>query len=191
MRQISIKLCLIICTSIILQSCAAFLIAGAASGYIIYDDRSIHGLEKDGRIFHVVHTRYVRDKELVHAHLDVTSFKQVVLLTGQCTMASQRALAEKVARNAPNVRKIYNEITIENPTGTWRRTQDTAITSNVRTHMLAKKGLESGAIQIVTENGIVYLMGDVTHQQADLAVNVTREIRGVNKVVKVFQYLDD
>ena len=191
MRQISIKLCLIICTSIILQSCAAFLIAGAASGYIIYDDRSIHGLEKDGRIFHVVHTRYVRDKELVHAHLDVTSFKQVVLLTGQCTMASQRALAEKVARNAPNVRKIYNEITIENPTGTWRRTQDTAITSNVRTHMFAKKGLESGAIQIVTENGIVYLMGDVTHQQADLAVNVTREIRGVNKVVKVFQYLDD
>ena len=191
MKRLSLKLFVLTCITPILTGCAAFLLAGAASGYIIYDDRSIHSLEKDGRIFHVVHTRYVRDKELVQAHLDVTSFKQIVLLTGQCTHASQRALAEKVARSAPNVRKIYNEITIEYPTGTWRRTQDTAITSSVRTHMLAKKGLESGAIQIVTENGIVYLMGDVTHQQADLAVNVAREIRGVNKVVKVFQYLDD
>jgi osmotically-inducible protein OsmY len=172
-------------------SCAAFVLAGAAGGYIIYDDRSIHSLEKDARIFHVVHTKFVRDKQLSNAHLDVTSFKQIVLLTGQTPMASQRALAEKIARSAPNVRKIYNEITIQYPTGTWRRTQDSGITSNVRTHMLAKKGLESGAIQIVTENGIVYLMGDVTHAQADLAVNVAREIRGVFKVVKIFQYLDD
>jgi osmotically-inducible protein OsmY len=191
MRIKNLKLWLISSLSLVQTSCAAILLAGAASSYIIYDDRSIHGLEKDGRIFHVVHTRFVRDKELSQAHLDITSFKQIVLLTGQCPMASQRALAEKIARSAPNVRKIYNEITIEYPTSAWRRTQDTAITSSVRTHMLAKKGLESGAIQIVTENGVVYLMGDVTHQQADLAVTVSREIRGVYKVVKVFQYLDD
>lgn len=56
--------------------------------------------------------------------------------------------------------------------------------------MLAKKGLESGAIHIITENGIVYLMGDVTHAQANLAVSVARDIPGVYKVVKVFQYID-
>lgn len=178
---------IVLCTA----SCAAFVIAGAASGYIIYDDRSIRGLEKDARIFHVVHTQFVRNKQLLDTHIDVSSFKQIVLLTGQTPTASQRALAEKIARAAPNVRKLYNEITIQYPTGTWRRTQDSAITSNVRTHMLAKKGLESGAIQIITENGTVYLMGDVTHLQAELAVNVAREIRGVNKVVKIFQYLDD
>ena len=174
-----------------LSSCAVAFLAGAAGSYIIYDDRSIHSLEKDARIFHVVHTRFVRDPQLRGAHLNVTSFKQVVLLTGQSPYASQRALAEKVGRSAPNVRKLYNEITIEYPTGTWRRTQDSGITSNVRTHMLAKKGLESGAIQIVTENGVVYLLGDVTHAQADIAVNVARSVPGVFRVVKVFQYLDD
>ena len=57
--------------------------------------------------------------------------------------------------------------------------------------MLTKKGLESGAIRIVTENGVVYLMGDVSHPQADLAVNVARQVPGVQKVVKVFQYIDN
>lgn len=191
MKHLSIKIISIILSSILLSSCAVALLAGAAGSYIIYDDRSLHSLEKDARIFHVVHTRFVRDPQLRGAHLKVTSFKQIVLLTGQCPVASQRALAEKIGRAAPNVRKLYNEITIEYPTGTWRRTQDSGITSNIRTHMLAKKGLESGAIQIITENGVVYLLGDVTHNQADLAVNVARSIPGVFRVVKVFQYLDD
>jgi osmotically-inducible protein OsmY len=173
------------------SACAAFFLAGAAGGYIVYDDRSIHSLEKDARIFHVAHTQYVKNPQLRYAHLRVSSFKQIVLLTGQCDNATQRALAEKIARSAPNVRKIYNQITIEAPSNSWRRTQDSGITTNIRAHMLAKKNLESGAIKIITENGVVYLMGDVTHHQADLAVNVAREIPGVFKVVKVFHYIDD
>lgn len=180
----------IIVLAFLQAGCAAALLAGAASGYIIYDDRSIRTLEKDGRIFHVVHKALVRTPELSNAHINVTSFKQAVLLSGEAPYASQRALAEKFARNAPNVRRIYNEITIGPVSTMWQRTQDSGITSNVKTHMLAKKGLESGAIHIITENGIVYLMGDVTHAQANLAVSVARDIPGVYKVVKVFQYID-
>ena len=191
MRIHSLKTIGLILLSICITGCAAAILAGAAGSYIIYDDRSLHSLEKDARIFHVVHTQFVRNKQLTNAHLDVTSFKQIVLLTGQAPYASQRALAEKIGRDAPNVRKLYNEISINSPTNAWRRTQDTGITSNVRSHMLAKKGLESGAIQIITENGVVYLMGDVTHAQAELAVNVARNIPGVMRVVKLFQYLDD
>jgi osmotically-inducible protein OsmY len=55
--------------------------------------------------------------------------------------------------------------------------------------MLTQKGLESGSMRIVTENGVVYLMGIATHEQANLAVNVARKINGVNRVVKVFQYV--
>ena len=186
-----IKRCLMLVLCFMLSSCAVAVLAGAAGGYIIYDDRSMRTLEKDARIFHVVHKAIVRDKELVSSHVGVTSFKQVVLLTGQTPYASARATIEKFARQAPNVRRIYNEITIQNPSSSWQRTQDTGITSNVRTHMLTKKGLESGAIRIVTENGVVYLMGDVSHPQADLAVNVARQVPGVQKVVKVFQYIDN
>lgn len=174
-----------------LSGCVPALLAGAAGGYIVYDDRSMRALEKDARIFHVIHKALVRNQQLQGSRIQSTSYKQVVLLTGQAPYASQRAIAEKFARSAPNVRKIYNEITIQNPISMLQRTEDSGITSNVRSHMLAKKGLESGAIRIVTENGVVYLMGDVTHPQADLAVDVAREIRGVQKVVKVFQYLDN
>jgi osmotically-inducible protein OsmY len=183
--------CFILALTLILNACAAAVLAGAAGSYIIYDDRSMRTLEKDARIFHVIHKAIVRDNQLATSHINVTSFKQVVLLTGQTPYASGRAITEKVARQAPNVRRIYNEITIQNPSSAWQRTQDTGITSNVRTHMLTKKGLESGAIRIVTENGVVYLMGDVTHPQAELAVNVARQVPGVQKVVKVFQYLDN
>jgi osmotically-inducible protein OsmY len=176
---------------LILSSCAVAVLAGAAGSYIIYDDRSMRTLEKDARIFHVIHKAIVRDRELASSHVNVTSFKQIVLLTGQTPYASARAMIEKIARQAPNVRRIYNEIIIANPSSAWQRTQDTGITSNVRTHMLTKKGLESGAIRIVTENGIVYLMGDVTHPQSDLAVTVARQVPGVQKVVKVFQYIDN
>lgn len=186
-----IKRSIWIILTLLSQSCAVAVIPVAASGYIIYDDRSIRTLEKDGRIFHVIHTAIVRDPQLKDINVNVTSFKQIALLTGQTPIASQRAIIEKIARNAPNVRKVYNEISIENPVGKWRTTQDTGITSNVRTHMLTKKDLESGSIRIVTENAVVYLMGDVTHAQADLAVNVARELPGVSKVVKVFQYIDN
>lgn len=176
---------------IALSGCVPALLAGAAGSYIVYDDRSMRALEKDARIFHVIHKGLVRNPQLQGSHIQSSSYKQVVLLTGQAPYASQRAIAEKIARSAPNVRKIYNEITIQNPISMLQRTEDSGITSNVRSHMLAKKGLESGSIRIITENGVVYLMGDVTHPQAELAVSVAREIRGVQKVVKVFQYLDN
>jgi len=177
--------------TICFSGCIPVMLAGAAGGYIVYDDRSIRSLEKDARIFHVVHRGLVKNAQMQDSRIQITSYKQVVLLTGQAPYASQRAIAEKLARSAPNTRKVYNEITIEGPISLLQKTEDSGITSNVRTHMLAKKGLESGGIRIITENGVVYLMGDVTHPQADLAVAVAREIRGVQKVVKVFQYIDN
>lgn len=186
-----LKRYLILVSSVLLSSCAVAVLAGAAGSYIVYDDRSMRALEKDARIFHVVHKAIVREPQLTSSHVNVTTFKQAILLTGETPYASARAVVEKIAQQAPNVRRIYNEMTIQYPSSIWQRTQDTGITSNVRTHMLTKKGLESGAIRIVTENAAVYLMGDVSHAQAELAVNVARQVPGVQKVVKVFQYIDN
>lgn len=173
------------------SACVPALLVGAAGGYIIYDDRSIRTLEKDARIFHVIHRALVRHQQTQTSRIHVSIYKQVVLLTGQAPYASVRAVAEKIARSAPNVRRVYNEISIQSPISTLQSTKDTAITSNVRSHMFTKKNLDSGGIKIITENAIVYLMGDVSHTQAELAVSVAREIRGVEKVVKVFQYIDN
>lgn len=175
--------------SLLLSGCVAAVVAGAAAGLIVYDRRSVTTLEADARIFHIVHTNLVRDRRLANSRILVTSFNRVVLLVGQTPAASLKVLAEKVAQQTPGVVRVYNEISINYPIPLSQRTTDSWITSQVRSRMLTTKGLESGSIRIITENAVVYLMGIATHEQANIAVNVARQVNGVNKVVKVFQYI--
>ncbi len=171
----------------LLSSCVA-VVVGAAAGLVVYDRRSVGTLESDARIFHMVHTRIANDQTFRDSRIIVISFNKVVLLIGQTPQAELRDDAFRIARNTPDVRRVYNEINIDNPLTLSDRAQDSLITSQVRTAMLSKKGLESGSIRVVTEGGVVYLMGIVTHEQANLAVDVARQISSVEKVVKVFQY---
>lgn len=173
----------------LLTSCAAVVVVGAAGGMAVYDRRSMTVMERDARIFYLVHKEIVTDPRFKDSRIGVSSFNQVVLLVGQTPTASLRVVAEKIARGGPNVRRVYDEVTIDYPLPLSQRSKDTWITGQIRSNMLTKKGLESGSIRIVTENGVVYLMGIVTQEQANLAVSVARQVNGVNKVVKIFQYI--
>lgn len=181
----AVSLCLI---ALLLCSCVAAVVAGAAAG-MVYDRRSMFTIEADTRLFHVIHTAIVTDPQLRDSRILVTSFNKVVLLVGQVPSSSLRAIAEKIAQQAPDVTRVYDEISVGAPTPMTQRTKDSWITGQVRSAMLTKKGLESGSIRVVTENGIVYLMGIVTNEQSTLAVDVARRINGVHKVVKIFQYI--
>lgn len=174
----------------LLTGCVAAFMAGAAAGLVVYDRRSVSSMEKDARIFHVVHKSIVTNPDFRDSRVIVVSFNQVVLLVGQTPTSSLRVMAEKTAQHTPNVRRVYNEITIANPLSIGQQTHDTWITSQVRSKMLGRKGLESGSIRVVTENSVVYLMGIATEEQANMAVDVARHVRGVQKVVKVFQYIN-
>ncbi|CDZ76177.1 outer membrane lipoprotein [Legionella massiliensis] len=175
--------------SCLLSGCVAAVVAGAAAGMVGYDRRSVTTIESDTRIFHKVHTAIVKDPRFRDSRIIVSSFNRVVLLVGQTPAASLRVLAEKIAQSTPNVTRVYDEISVDYPLPISQRTKDAWITSQARSMMLTQKGLESGSIRIVTEKGVVYLMGIVTHEQADLAVHVARQVKGVRKVVKVFQYI--
>jgi osmotically-inducible protein OsmY len=172
-----------------LTGCVVAVVAGAASSLVVYDKRTIAMVEKDARIFHRIHTAIVPDPRFRDSRIVISSFNEVVLLAGQTPIASLRAVAEKQAQETPNVHRVYNEITVDYPISLSQQSQDTWETSQVRTQMLAQKGLESGSIRVITENSVVYLMGAVTPEQADLAVHVARQVKGVRKVVKIFQYI--
>lgn len=172
----------------LLTSCVVAVVAGAAAG-MVYDRRSVTTLEADTRLFHVIHKTIVTNPQFRDSRILVTSFNRNVLMVGQTPTASLRVVAEKIARAAPGVRRVYDEISVENPIPLTVRTKDSWITSQVRSNMLTKKGLESGSIRIVTEHGVVYLMGIVSAEQATLAVDVARRVNGVTKVVKIFQYI--
>lgn len=175
--------------SVLLSSCVAAVLAGTAGSLVVYDRRSMTTIESDARIFHVVHTKIVQDPRFRDSKIDVSSFNQSVLLTGQTSSAELKTLAANITQQTPHVIRVFNEVTIQPPISLQQMTKDTWITSQIRTNMLTKKGLESGSIRIVTNNSEVFLMGLVTQEQAASAVDVARAVNGVSKVVKVFRYI--
>ena len=121
-------------------------------------------------------------------YFDLANDHQVALLT---TLSIRDSLGLMESLHSETDRqKVYNQIIISGVTTDLGRTDDAWITSKVKSAMLDQDGLRSSQIKVITSNGVVYLMGWVTHSQADLATNVARRVEGVQKVVKVFQYQD-
>jgi osmotically-inducible protein OsmY len=165
--------------------------AGAAAIAVVYDHRSIKYTLQDTSISNEIADKINAVPALRNdSHIEVTVFNQVVLLTGETPKPEWRQQAEEFAKSTPKVDRVYNQITIQGPTSSLTRTSDSWITTKIRSEMLAKKDLKSSSIKMVTENGVVFLMGIVTRQQADTAVDIARQVTGVQKVVKIFQYKD-
>ncbi|HSW94194.1 MAG TPA: BON domain-containing protein [Gammaproteobacteria bacterium] len=187
MRNLIILFSLTIC----LQGCffAAGAAAGAAGAVAVYDHRKLEKIMQDQTISKEILQKVIADPTLrENTHIDVTTFNRIVLLTGETSTADERQQAEDIARNTPDVVKVYNELAVKGPTSTLTRTSDSWITTKIKTTMLATEDLQSGTIKVVTENGSVYLMGSVSHAQADMAVDIARQVSGVQRVVKIFNY---
>ncbi len=180
----------LICLSFSLQSCfVAGAAAGAAAIAMVYDHRSISNTMTDTKIANKIVAKLKMNKTLWdESHIEVTTFNHVVLLTGQTPNAEWRQTAGETAKATSDVDKVYNQLTIEGPTSSLTRTSDAWITTKIRTEMVANSDLKSSSIKIVTENGVVYLMGMVSQSQADIAVDIARKVSGVQRVIKVFIY---
>ena len=174
---------------LLLTSCVIAVVVGAAAGVIVYDRRSLAVMDADLRIHHAIERQLAGDLRFKSSRIVPVSFNRVVLLLGQTPTVNLRNIVQRIAQNTARVVRIHNEIHIGHSIALQQQTKDTWITSQVRSAMLTKKNLESGSIRIVTENGIVYLMGIVTIEQSNFAIAVARRINGVQKVVKVFQYV--
>jgi len=129
-------------------------------------------------------------EELRNANIAVTSYNGVVLLTGQVPSDASRQEAENIANQVRKVRKIHNELTVSGPVSTIVKSNDIYLTSRIKVELLANEQVEGGRIKVVTENGVVYMMGLVSSSEADAAVNIVRSVSGVQKIVKVFEYVN-
>ena len=127
---------------------------------------------------------------LKHAHINVTSYNGVVLLTGQVADNSSRELAANTVKAIPKARQVYNELQVQGKTSVLARTSDTWLTTKVKSRLLAEKNLEGLRIKVVTEDGVVYLMGLLSRQEAEIASEISRTTGGVQKVVKAVEYID-
>lgn len=185
------KMIIIFALAFGLQGCifVAGAAAGAAAIAVVYDHRTIEKTIDDTKIANKIVDKIHADPSLRdESHIEVTVFNHVVLLTGETPNTAWRDHAEELAKSLPNVSRVYNQISIQGPTSSLTRTSDSWITTKIKGQMLAADDLKSGSIKVVTENGGVYLMGIVSREQADSAVDIARQVSGVQKVVKVFQY---
>lgn len=126
---------------------------------------------------------------LAQAHIVVTSYNGVVLLAGQVPSEQLRQLAAKTVANISKVKRVHNELTISGNTSMVARSNDAWITTKVKTKLLASSETEGSRIKVVTENGVVYLMGLLTRDEADRAAETARRTAGVQKVVRIFEYI--
>lgn len=173
--------------------CAPLLVGGAvAGGAMVANDRRSTGIQLEDQEIEL-RVRSALDKALAkdRAHISVTSYNQRVLLTGEVADAQMKAEAEAIAARSTNVRGVVNELHVGSLSTLANRNFDTALTSKVLAAMLQAPDVPSGAIKVVSERAVVYLMGRVTPGEGEAAARVASRVSGVQRVVKNFDYLSE
>lgn len=186
------RLLLILFTMLTLQGCvgAAFVAGAATGGIVVNDRRSVTVIVDDQNIKQQATIALNANREIAsECHIVVASFNRVVLLAGQAPTPELRQEIVRIVQGVAKVKRIYNEISVRGPTANMTRSSDAWVTSKVKGEMLLTKGLHSAQIKVVTENGSVYLMGLVTPKQGRLAAASARRVNGVQRVIKLFEYL--
>lgn len=122
----------------------------------------------------------------------VVSYNGVVLLAGQVPNASLKPIAVRAASNGGirGIKQVHDDLQVGPIAGLLARSNDSWITSKIKSAMLANGNVPSTRIKVVTENGIVYLLGLVTHKEGQVAASVARDCSGVQKVVLLFEYIN-
>ena len=175
----------------VLQGCVPVIVAGAAGATMIAVDRRSTGAQVDDQAIELkveseAGTRWGND-----IHLNVTSYNGNVLLTGEAPNDQVKSEIEKITRASHDrVRKIYNEMVIGPVTDLGARSNDSYITSKVKTRMIDSESVRSIYSKVVTERSVVYLMGIVSRKDGDAAAQVAATTEGVARVVKLFEYTD-
>ncbi|MEJ6684484.1 MAG: BON domain-containing protein [SAR86 cluster bacterium] len=128
--------------------------------------------------------------ELHDAHLGITSFNGMVLLTGQVASEETKNAATLAIKDLRKVRTVHNELEIAGPTTMMARTNDAWLTTKVKTVLLTNQETDAGRVKVVTENGVVYLMGLLSRAESEATVEKVRQVFGVQKIVKIFEYIN-
>lgn len=176
-----------------LGGCAALLVGGVMAGTVmVVTDRRTSGAQLNDEGIEIRSANRLKEKFGERGNFSVTSYNGRVLLTGEVAGNSDKLAAEQLVFQVENVKAVINELTIATSTSTLKeRSNDTLITSLVKSGLIEAKELPSNAFKVVTERGVVYLMGRVTQREADRGTEVARSVSGVVKVVRSFEIISE
>lgn len=182
-------------STLITSGCAPLVVGGVAAttASVAHDRRTTGSMVEDNAIKLRVGNALYDDTELrENSHINVTTFNGIVLLSGETPTEAFRNRAGDIARAQEKVRRVYNELQIAAPSSMMTRSSDSWLTTKVKGSLVGLDidGFDPTRVDVTTENGTVFLMGLVYHREADAAVEAARQVSGVQRVVKLFEYLD-
>jgi osmotically-inducible protein OsmY len=173
-----------------LGACVPVVVGGAAAGGAVAADRRTSGIYVEDENIELKAVKFMETTLGENAHVNVTSYNQNVLLTGEVPDEASKAKAEAFVKSIEHVRAITNEIVVGPKSSLSSRSNDTYLTSKVKTKFVTENQFPANYVKIVTENSVVYLLGIVNKTEADAAAEIARNTDGVEKVVKVFEYMN-
>ena len=182
----------IIALAALLQGCVAAAVVGVVGGAsVATDNRSLGNQIDDQKIEIDAHAKLAASEALSdNTNLQVVSVNGSVLVVGQAPNSYLRDQSIKILNDINGVKQLHNQIRISNTTAFTTKTNDVWLTSKVKTALFSSDELDATNIKVVTENGEVFLMGLVNKSQANNAVDIARNVGGVNRVFKIFEYID-
>ena len=191
LRPTGVVLAAVLAASL-LSACAPLLIGGAVvGGSLLVTDRRSSGAQVDDQAIEIKGANRVREQIGERGRISITSYNRQVLLTGEAATEADKSAAEQAVGRVDNVRSIVNELVI-GPTPTLTaRSNDLVISGKVKASFIDAADLHANAVKVVTERGIVYLMGRVTEREAGRATEIARGVGGVQKVVRVFEIVSE
>ena len=174
-----------------LGACAPLMIAGVAGTAMVASDRRTSGAQLEDESIELRAQARIRDNLGERVHVNVTSFNRQVLLTGEVTAEKDRQAVVQLVERIENVKAVVNELAVMPMSNLSERSSDLLVVAKVKASFVDSRDLFANAFKVVTERGTVYLMGRVTQREANSATQLTRNVSGVNKVVRLFEIISE
>jgi osmotically-inducible protein OsmY len=175
----------------LLSGCAALVVGGAVGTAAVVTDRRTAGTILEDQNIELKSLTRIRETVGERGHINVTSYNRQVLITGEAPNDADRGAVEQAIGRIEGVRTVVNELAVMGSSSMTARSNDAILTSKVKASHIDAKDVQSNALKVITERGVVYLMGRVTEREANRATDIARGVSGVQKVVKVFEILSE
>lgn len=183
-------LTLLTLSTLALQGCFPVVATGVGTGLLMVEDRRTSGTFIEDEGIELKTANRINEKFKDQVHVNVTSYNRSVLLTGEAPTDAAKQEIGTIAQSVPNVQRITNEIAVAGNSSLGSRSNDAYITSKVKARFIDVNKFQANHVKVVTENSVVYLLGFVKHKEAADAADIAATTGGVQKVVKVFEYID-
>ncbi len=196
MNKISQRLVLLSLSAVALaaslSACVPLVVGGAAAGgMLVALDRRTSGAQLEDEGIELRANNRLKENLGDNAHINVTSFNRQLLLTGEVATAQDQQRAEQIVARVDNVRTVVNDLAVMAPSSLTQRSSDVLTTGKVKASLVDAKDLQVSAFKVITERGVVYLMGRVSQREANRATEIARGVGSVTKVVRVFEVLTE